>query len=113
DWGHTPSQTHQSANLKQISRHQVTVPDLFCADRKLILRALKSLMQGDDAVIVILSGTEELSNVIRSDPQVQRRFTSMVLPELSEQADTVQNPKPLRTLISQLCAPNLNRIGRL
>lgn len=25
----------------------------------------------------------------------------------------MQNPKPLCTLISQLCAPNLNRIGRL
>lgn len=73
--------------------------DLFCADRKLILRALKSLMQGDDAVIVILSGTEELSNVIRSDPQVQRRFTSMVLPELSEQADTAT----FKEIIAQYC----------
>jgi len=31
--------------------------DLFCADRNLILRAIKSLMQGESAVIVILSGT--------------------------------------------------------
>ena len=58
--------------------------DLFCADRKLILRALKSLMQGDNAVAVVLSGTEELAEVIRSDAQVKRRFTSMVLPELVE-----------------------------
>lgn len=58
--------------------------DLFCADRKLILRALKSLMQGDGAVAVILSGTEELAEVIRSDPQVKRRFTAMVLPEMIE-----------------------------
>lgn len=58
--------------------------DLFCADRKLILRALKSLMQGDNAVAVILSGTEDLAEVIRSDAQVKRRFTSMVLPKLAE-----------------------------
>lgn len=58
--------------------------DLFCADRKLILRALKSLMQGDNAVAVVLSGTEELAEVIRTEPQVKRRFTAMVLPELVE-----------------------------
>lgn len=61
--------------------------DLFCADRKLILRAIKSLMQGDDAVVVILSGTEELGQVIRTDPQVKRRFTAMTLPEMVEQVD--------------------------
>ena len=58
--------------------------DLFCADRKLILRALKSLMQGDNAVAVVLSGTEELAEVIRSDAQVKRRFTAMVLPTMVE-----------------------------
>lgn len=58
--------------------------DLFCADRKLILRALKSLMQGDNAVAVVLSGTEELAEVIRSDAQVKRRFTAMGLPEMVE-----------------------------
>lgn len=56
--------------------------DLFCADRNLILRALKSLMQGDDAVIVVLSGTEELAQVIRTDPQVQRRFSTVAFPAL-------------------------------
>lgn len=61
--------------------------DLFCADRKLILRALKSLMQGDDAVVVILSGTEDLAQVIRTDPQVKRRFTAMILPEVVEKID--------------------------
>ncbi|EET47492.1 transposition protein, putative [Thalassobium sp. R2A62] len=58
--------------------------DLFCADRRLILRALKSLMQGDNAVAVVLSGTEELAEVIRSDAQVKRRFTAMGLPEMVE-----------------------------
>lgn len=58
--------------------------DLFCADRRLILRALKSLMQGDNAVAVVLSGTEDLADVIRSDAQVKRRFTAMGLPEMVE-----------------------------
>jgi len=61
--------------------------DLFCADRKLILRALKSLMQGDHAVAVILSGTEDLAQVIRTDAQVKRRFTAMILPDVVEQID--------------------------
>ena len=61
--------------------------DLFCADRKLILRAIKTLMQGDEAVVVILSGTEELGQVIRSDPQVQRRFSTIILPNVSEEVD--------------------------
>lgn len=58
--------------------------DLFCADRRLILRALKSLMQGDNAVAVVLSGTEDLADVIRSDAQVKRRFTALGLPEMVE-----------------------------
>lgn len=73
--------------------------DLFCADRKLILRALKSLMQGEDAVIVVLSGTEDLAKVIRTDPQVQRRFTAMVLPDLVEQIDG----DSFRDVITQYC----------
>lgn len=54
--------------------------DLFCADRNLILRGLKSLMQGDNALILIICGTDELPNLIRSDPQVQRRFSTLTLP---------------------------------
>ncbi|MCW3784329.1 TniB family NTP-binding protein [Defluviimonas salinarum] len=73
--------------------------DLFCADRKLILRALKSLMQGDGAVGVILSGTEELAQVIRTDPQVKRRFTAMVLPDLVEEVDGAN----FREIMAQYC----------
>lgn len=92
--GYEHGNSRQEAwSLWQMFRHRISTletavvwideaQDLFCADRKLILRALKSLMQGDGAVAVILSGTEELAEVIRSDPQVKRRFTSMVLPEL-------------------------------
>lgn len=61
--------------------------DLFCKDSAMILRALKSLMQGEEAVIVILSGTERLREVIRSDPQVQRRFSTMQLHPVSAATD--------------------------
>lgn len=61
--------------------------DLFCADKNLILRAIKSLMQGESAVIVILSGTERLAEIVRSDPQVRRRFSSIVLPQIDADAD--------------------------
>lgn len=61
--------------------------DLFCADRNLILRALKSLMQGDEAVVVVLSGTARLREIVRSDPQVQRRFSTLSLPPVSVATD--------------------------
>ena len=61
--------------------------DLFCADRNLILRALKALMQGDEAVILILSGTERLREIVRSDQQVQRRFSTLNLPPVAEATD--------------------------
>lgn len=53
----------------------------------MILRALKALMQGDEAVIVILSGTERLGEIIRTDPQVQRRFSTMQLRPVSATTD--------------------------
>jgi len=98
-------------SLWQLFRHRLSklgvavlwideAQDLFCADRKAILRALKSLMQGDDAVAVILSGTEDLAQVIRTDPQVKRRFTSMLLPELTEAAHGAM----FRTVMADYCA---------
>ncbi|SEQ91971.1 AAA domain-containing protein [Thalassovita taeanensis] len=42
------------------------------------LRMIKSLMQGDNAVIPILSGTRRLAEVAAFDPQVSRRFTKIV-----------------------------------
>lgn len=73
--------------------------DLFCADRNLILRALKALMQGDEAVIPILSGTERLREIVRSDPQVQRRFSTLVLPPVAEAADGAD----FREVIGEYC----------
>lgn len=74
--------------------------DMFCADRKLILRGLKSLMQGDDALIVILSGTEELRELIRTDPQVQRRFSTLNLPPVTPSV----NGADVSAVIGHYCA---------
>ncbi|APX12422.1 TniB family NTP-binding protein [Tateyamaria omphalii] len=110
--GYPDANPRQEAwSLWQLFRHRLSklgvavlwideAQDLFCADRKAILRALKSLMQGDDAVAVILSGTEDLAQVIRTDPQVKRRFTAMVLPELTEAA----HGDMFRTVMADYCA---------
>ncbi|MCK0138112.1 TniB family NTP-binding protein [Aliiroseovarius sp. F47248L] len=110
--GYPHANTRQEAwSLWQLFRHRLSklgiavlwvdeAQDLFCADRKAILRAFKSLMQGEDAVAVILSGTEELAQVIRTDPQVKRRFTAMVLPELTEAAHGAM----FRTIMADYCA---------
>jgi len=58
--------------------------DLFCADSKKILRAFKTLMQGDNAVAVVLSGTHELADVVRPDEELRRWFTTMELPKIVE-----------------------------
>ena len=44
-------------------------------------------MQGEGAIIVILSGTQELAKHVRSDAQVQRRFSTLVLPCVTEEHD--------------------------
>jgi hypothetical protein len=43
-----------------------------------MLKVLKSLMQREGAVIVILSGTERLREITSKDPQVDRRFLKVV-----------------------------------
>lgn len=52
-----------------------------------ILKTLKSLMQGDGAVIVVLSGTDSLWQNICFDDQVKRRFRPFALPQMSTDAD--------------------------
>ncbi|QFT61830.1 TniB family NTP-binding protein [Roseivivax sp. THAF30] len=54
--------------------------DLMTKDRDKILRATKSLMQGPNSVIVIMSGTQDLEVLLSQDDQVRRRF-SIVKPE--------------------------------
>lgn len=55
--------------------------DLFrsesAADTDHMFRMIKSLMQGDHPVVVVLSGTERLGRLTVLDPQVARRFTTI------------------------------------
>ena len=74
--------------------------DLFCADRNLILRAVKTLMQGEHPVIVILSGTERLREIIRTDAQVQRRFSTINLKPVAVHSDKEQ----FSALIERYCS---------
>lgn len=53
-----------------------------------ILRTLKSLMQEDGSVIVVLCGIESLYESISCDYQVQRRFAKFELPPVTTSADS-------------------------
>ena len=64
-----------------------------------ILRTLKSLMQGDGSVIVVLCGIESLYDSIAFDYQVQRRFAKFELPPVTTSADG----KLLWGLIGNFC----------
>ena len=52
-----------------------------------MLKTLKSLMQGDGAVIVILTGVESLWQIASFEPQVQRRYSKIRLPPVCEATD--------------------------
>jgi hypothetical protein len=58
-----------------------------------MLKMLKSLMQGETAVILILSGTGRLSDITSYDPQVNRRFTKVVPRDLVIGADKARLTK--------------------
>lgn len=64
-----------------------------------ILNTLKSLMQGEGAVIVILSGIESLWEIASYDAQVKRRFTKLSLPALSNAKDG----KPIADQMGRFC----------
>lgn len=51
------------------------------------LRMIKSLMQGENAVIPILSGTQRLAEMTTFDPQVSRRFTNIMPADLQHGVD--------------------------
>lgn len=68
-----------------------------------ILKMLKGLMQGEAAVILILSGTERLSEITSYDPQVNRRFTKILPADLAIGADNGE----LEDLIRAYC----DRVG--
>ncbi|MQQ09508.1 AAA family ATPase [Epibacterium sp. SM1979] len=59
-------------------------------EREDLLNTLKSLMQGEKAVVVVLSGTEKLSDILKEDRQVGRRFAKIYLPEVTLATDGEQ-----------------------
>lgn len=63
--------------------------DLFRAGRAVedILKMLKSVMQGEGAVIVVLSGIETLWQIASCDHQVRRRYSKVKLPPVSAAKD--------------------------
>lgn len=48
--------------------------DTISAETDRIFKMLKSLMQGDNPVVVVLSGTGRLGTIASADPQIYRRF---------------------------------------
>ena len=48
-----------------------------------LLKTLKSLMQGEHAVVVVLSGTKPVSDLMKIDRQVGRRFSKIELPPIT------------------------------
>lgn len=64
-----------------------------------LLKTLKRLMQGDQGVIVILSGTDLLLDLIHYDDEVNRRFKKIQLPPIMEATEGDE----LRAVIAQFC----------
>ncbi|MWB79865.1 AAA family ATPase [Pseudooceanicola sp. 216_PA32_1] len=93
--------------------------DLFRAGKGIedILKMLKSIMQGEGAVILILTGIDSLWNIASYDDQVKRRYSKVTLPAIS--AST--HEKMLRGLMDGFCmkavleppAPQPDLIARL
>lgn len=61
-----------------------------------LLKTLKSLMQGEHAVVLILSGTKRVADLMKVDQQVGRRFTKIELPPIT----FTQDGEALMALIS-------------
>ncbi|MEP2984618.1 MAG: TniB family NTP-binding protein [Sulfitobacter sp.] len=76
--------------------------DLFRAGKAIedILKMLKSVMQGEGAVILILSGIETLWQMASYDDQVRRRYSKVTLPTIS----AVTHEKMLRGFIDGFCS---------
>lgn len=75
--------------------------DLFRAGKGIedILKMLKSVMQGEGAVILILSGVETLWQMTSYDDQVKRRYSKVTLPAIS----ATTHEKMLRGFINGYC----------
>jgi hypothetical protein len=68
-----------------------------------MLKTIKALMQGDSAVIVILTGVSRLGQITNVDDQVRRRFSRIDLPSVTHTTDG----DDLSELISSYC----NKVG--
>ncbi|MEN8832034.1 TniB family NTP-binding protein [Pacificibacter sp.] len=64
-----------------------------------LLKTLKSLMQGEHAVVVILSGTKPVADLLAVDRQVGRRFNKIILPPIS----LTNDGESLFNLLSTYC----------
>jgi hypothetical protein len=53
-----------------------------------MFRMMKSLMQGEHPVVLLLGGTERLLDITRMDAQVNRRFYKVLAPRLEVGSDT-------------------------
>lgn len=75
--------------------------DLFRAGKAIedILKMLKSIMQGEGAVILVLTGVDKLWEMASYDDQVKRRYSKVTLPEIS--AST--HDKMFRGIIKAFC----------
>lgn len=69
-------------------------------DTENAIRMLKSLMQGESGVVLILSGTQQLGQMTSLDPQVSRRFTKIVPRGLEIGVDE----EGLESLVENYCA---------
>ena len=74
--------------------------DLLRREEDKVLPSIKSLMAGEGAVVVVLSGTEALAQVVRSDAQVQRRFSTIRIPPVTIDGDRAD----FEALIADYCA---------
>jgi hypothetical protein len=66
-----------------------------------MLKTLKRLMQGETGVILILSGTERLSEITSFDPQVDRRFNKVIPRPLVVGADEARVGKLVAEYMAQ------------
>lgn len=75
--------------------------DLFRAGKAIedILKMLKSVMKGEGAVILVLTGIDKLWQMASYDDQVNRRYSKVTLPAISAAA----HEKSLRSLIKSFC----------